>query len=86
MTYSYEKQRANIFTEDGQVMFLKIRDQVYKLIKIAGAVRVQEAIAEIGGDSWDMLACLDRLVELGEIEEVITTGSRQRRIFIKARK
>jgi hypothetical protein len=37
------------------------------------------------GDSWTMLACMDRLVELGEIREVPQSGvAGQDRIFVKA--
>jgi hypothetical protein len=38
-----------------------------------------------GGDTWDMLACMDRLVELGEIREVTMNGdvAGQHRVFVK---
>lgn len=51
-------------------MFLKIRDKANVLLPKSGAVRMQELIAGTGGDSWMMLACVDRLVELGELREV----------------
>lgn len=84
--YNYETQKPKIFTENGQVMFLKIRDNVNQILKVAGAVRMQEAIREVCGDSWMMLACVDRLVELRELTEI--TGSEvagQYRIFISAK-
>jgi hypothetical protein len=85
MSYSYEAQRANIFTEDGQRMFLKIRDKTQYLLKIAGAVRHQEATSGVTGDSWDMIACLDRMVELGEIRELTQDGCPgQYRVFVAA--
>lgn len=77
MPYRYEEQRANLFTEEGQRMFLKVRD--------AGAVRMDKLMGYAGGgDSWDMLACADRLVELGELVEVPNTVCRagQDRIFV----
>lgn len=83
MTYDYTTERPAVFTESGQVLFLKIRDNTKRLIKEAGAARLQEIIAECAGDSWAMLACVDRLVELGEIVEV-TAGQKvpgQYRIF-----
>lgn len=70
MSYNYATQKPAIFTESGQVMFLAIRDNAQKLLKLAGAVRLQELIRESSGDTWDMLACVDRLVELGELCEV----------------
>lgn len=85
--YTYEKQKQVIFTEEGQKMFLKIRDHAQKLFASAGAARMQEIMSGAGGgDSWDMLACVDRLVELGEIREV-TSGqmTTQFRVFVSAR-
>jgi len=70
MSYAYETQRARIFTEEGQRLFLTIRDKTKHLIKHAGAARMQEMISGNSGDSWDMIACIDRLVELGEIREL----------------
>jgi len=70
MAYNYQTQRANLFTESGQVMFLAIRDKAKALLKTAGAFRMQEATMGFSGDSWDQLACIDRLVELGEIKEL----------------
>jgi len=84
MTYSYQDERAAIFTEDGQVMFLSIRDKGKELMKIAGAFRLQEAISGQSGSSWTMLACIDRLAELGEIREVTAAGgvAGQHRVFV----
>lgn len=81
--YNYEAEKPKLFTEDGQVTFLKIRDEVVRLIKISGAVRMQEAIKGVCGDSWLMLACVDRLVELGELTEITSSEvAGQYRIFI----
>lgn len=83
MAYDYSTQRPVIFTEAGQVMFLKVRDRVQELLKEAGAVRFQEITRRVSGDSWDMIACVDRLVELGELREVTAPNSvaGQHRIF-----
>lgn len=80
--YNYQTQRANLFTESGQVMFLKIRDKVHQLLQTAGAFRMDKAISGCTGEGWNMLACVDRLIELGEIKEV-TKGdvAGQDRIF-----
>ena len=82
--YSYETEKKELFTEDGQVMFLKIRDHVNNLLRQAGAVRMQEAISQTSGCSWKMLACVDRMVELGELREI--TGNNvagQHRVFTR---
>lgn len=85
--YSYQEIKPRLFTEDGQVMFLKIRDKSQALLKVAGAARMQEMMSGAGGgSSWDMLACVDRLVELGEIREI--TGpdvAGQHRVFVDAK-
>ena len=84
--YNYEELKPTLFTEQGQVMFLKIRDKVKTLIDRAGAVRMHEAISGTCGDTWEQLACVDRLVELGEISEITTASSvaGQNRVFVKS--
>jgi hypothetical protein len=82
MSYTYEKYRANVFTEDGQKTFLHIRDRAKHLLREAGAVRVSEAIKGASGDSWTMLACIDRMVELGELVELPRDCWGQHRVFI----
>lgn len=47
-----------------------MRDKVKDLLLVAGAVRFMEATNGCGNDDWMRLACLDRLVETGEITEV----------------
>lgn len=68
--YNYQKEKPGIFSEDGQKMFLRIRDKANALLKTAGCFRMQEVISGATGSSWQMLACVDRMVELGEIVEV----------------
>lgn len=81
--YTYEIERPKLFTEEGQIMLLQIRDNVKKLLSLAGAVRAQEAWKGVGGDGWLMLACLDRLVELREIREITdATVHGQSRVFV----
>ena len=83
--YNYQIQRENIFTEKGQVMFLKIRDNVDHLLSEAGAVRMVEAISACEkGECWDMLACVDRMVELEEIGEITNDSvCSQYRVFVR---
>lgn len=82
--YDYATERPAIFTEHGQIMFLKIRDNVDILIAKAGAVRMAEIMMGVTGDSWEMLACVDRLVELGELREVTSQSvAGQHRIFTR---
>jgi hypothetical protein len=66
-------------------MFLQIRDRVQKLLKESGAFMLENAINKQSGDSWNILDCIDRLVELNEIKEVTKENevSGQHRVFIK---
>ena len=83
--YNYEVQKSFLFTDEGQRMFLKVRDYVGYLLEEAGAFKMIRAWENVTGGSWDMLACVDRLVELGEILEVKKENTAgQDRIFIKA--
>lgn len=69
--YNYQTERPKLFTEEGQIMFMKIRDKAHKLLKEAGAFSAGHVTGAGGsGDSWTMIACIDRLVELGEIIEL----------------
>jgi hypothetical protein len=81
--YNYQTEKSKIFTEEGQTTFLKIRDKVQHLLKQSGAVMMQNAISGITGDSWIMLACVDRLVELKEIREITQDNViGQHRVFV----
>lgn len=81
--YSYQKQKPYLFTEAGQVMFLQIRDRVQSLLSQASAARMQEIVQKISGDSWSMLACVDRLVELNELRELTPDNvPGQYRVFV----
>lgn len=65
-------------------MFCKVRDKVKELLAIAGAFRMQELYKKIhiAPDTWTMHACVNRLIEWGEIKEI--TDNRvagQHRIF-----
>jgi hypothetical protein len=38
--YTYESFKEKLFTDEGQLDFLKVRDKVHKLLDIAGAFMV----------------------------------------------
>jgi hypothetical protein len=82
--YKYEEQRKEVFTEHGQIMFLEIRDKIKSIIEYAGAATLGKAISGVTGDVWTMIACIDRLVEIGEICEVKRndTENTTSRIFV----
>jgi hypothetical protein len=82
--YEYEKQKPELFTDAGQRMFLRVRDFVGETLEVAGAVRMDKCMDAAGvGGSWTMLACVDRMVELGELREITPEGFPcQYRVFI----
>lgn len=82
--YRYEDMREGLFTDAGQRVFLEIRDRVHELLKTAGAFSMAGAFTT--GDTWMMMASVDRLVELGEIREIAQGDvAGQDRIFVAAR-
>lgn len=85
MVYDYLTEKKTILTDEGQRSFLRIRDNVHALLQKSGAVKMSKAI--IGsGDGWFLMACVDRLVELGEITEI--TGPDvcgQDRVFVSTK-
>lgn len=84
MSYSYEAEKPRLFTDEGQRTLLKMYKRVNRILDECGAVRMQEALSGFCGDSWFLLACVDRMVELDEIREI--TGSDvpgQHRVFVR---
>jgi len=83
--YNYQSERPFLFTDEGQRKLLQVRDHVAILLKTAGAIRMQEAVSKCTGSSWESLACVDRLVELGEIVEIpLENCAGQHRVFIRS--
>jgi hypothetical protein len=81
VSYSFAVERSGIFTEEGQVAFLKIRDNAHRLIKQSGAATMGKLM--IGsGSSWTLMACVHRLVELGELVSIWDKGAGQDEVFI----
>jgi len=79
--YEYKNFREQIFTEEGQRNFLKVRDHVKKLLAMAGCFTIDKAISVLSGDSWQNMAYVDRLIELGEIHEISKNNMYGVRIF-----
>ena len=83
--YSYQGMKGIIYTDSGLRKFLKIRDFVHEAIKKTGCIRMENVISYVAGDPWEAMACVDRLVELGEISEIFQPYvPGQNRIFIKS--
>lgn len=85
--YSYETEKPKLFTEEYQVKFLAMRDKAKELLKLAGAFRITNVMQAGGsGEGWTLMACVDRLVELGDIREITDESyAGQDRIFVEGR-
>lgn len=82
--YNYATEREKLWTEAGSVLFIAVRDRVKKLLFHSGAFTLGCAIQGVSGDTWVMIAAVDRLAELGEIRE-LTQSNRVRtqdRVFV----
>lgn len=81
--YNYQQEKQNIFTENGQVMFMKIRDKVNYLLK-EKKYFIMEEVLGCEGSAWEIMACVDRLKELREITEISGSGAMgQHRAFMR---
>jgi hypothetical protein len=88
MSYSYEKEKANLFTESGAATLLAVRDEAQRLIATAGACTAEKAMQKASGSSWTMLAALDYMVERGELRRVTAQGETwgQHQVFVAGRR
>lgn len=68
--YDYQQLRPTVLTTEGQKRLQKIRMHIQKVLALAGVITLDKAMAGDGGDSWERLACVHFLEELGEIVEV----------------
>lgn len=86
MSYDYHTEKPKVFMEENQELFLSILDRATRLTREAGAASMEAIICGLSGDTWIMLACVDRLVEIGALREVPNPHSRtgQHRLFIGA--
>jgi hypothetical protein len=85
--YNYESQKHWIFTDDGQKAFIKARDNALALLSKAGAFMTFSPLKNVPyGDTWQGMALIDRMVELGDIREVTGPSvAGQHRVFVDAR-
>ena len=73
--YNYEEQKKSIFTAQGQRLLDSFRKRIKELNRSGSSCFTAfDLMKAHAGDSWDMLACIDMLVELGEITEIEQQG------------
>ena len=84
MSYAYENEKSKLFDDEGQRMFIKMRDTTFGLLREAGAVKMSSLMRGLTGDTWTMLACADRMIELGDLTEITPeTVAGQDRVFVR---
>jgi len=84
MMYSYSQERLWVLSPEGQRALSKVRDHVLRLLNEAGACQLGRVLGVIG-DNWHSMACVDRMLELGELREISQGNvAGQYRIFVRA--
>jgi hypothetical protein len=73
--YSYQDMRPQTLTDEGQRAVIKTRDRARMLCEMAGCCSLEALIYPLTGDTWLMLAVVDRVVELGDLRPVVETST-----------
>lgn len=83
MAYDYETEKRKLNTTEAQRDLLATAFHAKALCASGGVARMDALIKPLVGDSWQMLAIVDRLVELDYLREVPQAGhvAGQHRIF-----
>ena len=83
--YEYQKERPYVFTDEGSRKFLEVFKAAERCFTIAGAVTAGRLLEAAGsGDSWQNMAVVDRLLEIGAAEEIPRSCAWQHRVFVRA--
>lgn len=65
MSYVYREHRPFTLTDEGQRKTADVLDFARRALELSGAVQAGKLLAAAGsGDSWQLMACVERLVEL----------------------
>ena len=65
MSYDYEIEKRKLFTEDGLKEYTKMRDQIKRILDDTGAFAFYGL--KNTGDAWFTQACLDYMIQQGEL-------------------
>lgn len=85
MGYKYEECKPNLLDKKELRRFLEIRDIVKDEIDSVGMVVMGAVMMRATGDTWKSMACVEMLVEIGEIVETTQESGTlaQEREFVK---
>lgn len=83
--YDYKDEKHTVFTDDGQKLLFEVSGIITESFKKAGVVIMEHILNKANGNStWDVMAAVDRIKELGYITEITKTDiAGQYRTFIK---
>ena len=82
--YDYQKERPYVFTDEGSRKFLAVFKCMEHAFITTEAVTTGRLLEVAGsGCSWQNMAVVDRLLEVGVAREIPTNGAWQNRIFVK---
>jgi len=73
--YKYEDYRPFLFSEEGQVVFLKKRDIIKDMLNKSKYVDLEDIVRNTSGSNFETIACVDRMLELNEIVEMTDKNS-----------
>ena len=78
MSYYYQEHRAYFFTEEGSAKFIAVRDRfLADARKVGGLLKSGHIFTVVGaGNSFQTMAFLDRMVELGDVKILETKAPR----------
>lgn len=73
MSYCYQTEKHYTLTDKGQRDVIAVLEYINKTISKHGAVRLLEIMENVKFhtmSSWERVACVDRVIEIGKIYEV----------------
>lgn len=86
MAYNYNNYTTWLSSIEGSKAFLRVRDWCNQALHNCGAFTEGKAMSAAGStpDSFHAIACIDHLVQLGEIEQIPgQTCASQNRVYRK---
>jgi hypothetical protein len=78
--YDYKKERPWVFTEDGVRKLFEVYDIAVRAIEQTGAVSTSR-LMRVSGDSFQTMACIDFLEEIGRIRCCAKAGIRNEWVY-----
>lgn len=82
--YKYEDYKDKLLSIEGTEMFFNVKKRIDNFLSLSGAFKIENVITKMSGDSWLIMACVDRLVEIAYLKELTDKNVMgQNRVFVK---